>query len=79
MTLRADIAVTLGAFTLEADLTIDAGEVLAILGPNGSGKSTVLNTIAGLTALDRGRITVDATASDVTVLDDPATGRFVPP
>ncbi len=30
-------------------LTIEDGEVLALVGPNGSGKTTVLNVIAGLT------------------------------
>src|SRR5207244_9729514 len=34
------------------------GEVTVIVGPNGSGKSTLLKTIAGLTNLYSGRITL---------------------
>ena len=32
------------------------GEILSILGPNGTGKSTLLNCIAGLLKINRGKI-----------------------
>ena len=38
------------------DLSIDAGEIVAILGPNGAGKSTLLSAIAGLIRPTGGRI-----------------------
>ena len=39
-------------------LSIARGEMVAIMGPSGSGKTTVLRAIAGLEAIDRGRIDV---------------------
>ena len=47
-----------GARTLwrELELTIAAGEFVAVLGPNGAGKSSLLRTILGLAKLDAGSI-----------------------
>lgn len=41
------------------DLSIAAGEALALFGPNGAGKSTLLRAIMGLEALDAGKIIFD--------------------
>jgi branched-chain amino acid transport system ATP-binding protein len=41
------------------DLTLAAGEALALFGPNGAGKSTLLRAIMGLGALDDGEIIFD--------------------
>lgn len=74
MSLSAQIALRLGELDLDAELEVGPGELLAILGPNGAGKSTVLRCLAGLAAVDRGRIAIDGT-----VVDDPSTGVFVEP
>ena len=61
--------------SLDIDVAVDAadGETVALLGPNGAGKTTILRAIAGLLAIDRGRIQIDGL-----VLDDPAADVFVP-
>ena len=50
----------LGGLLVIDDLNLAAqgGELLTLVGPSGSGKSTLLRLIAGLTALDAGRISV---------------------
>src|SRR5205823_1975573 len=41
-----------------ADLTMSAGEFVAVMGPSGCGKSTLLNMIAGLDTPDDGEVAV---------------------
>jgi molybdate transport system ATP-binding protein len=74
VTLDAHLVVDRGAFTLDAELTAGAGEVVALLGPNGAGKTTALRALAGLIALDGGHIELDGRR-----LDDPGERTFVPP
>ena len=52
VTVRFDAKVAVDA----VDLTVDSGEVVAILGPSGCGKSTLLRAIAGLEPLAGGSI-----------------------
>lgn len=74
MSLRADVQLRRGALDLSVDIEVRPGEVLALLGPNGAGKSTLLRCLAGLAAVDAGRITIDSKA-----VDDPAVAAFVEP
>jgi len=38
------------------DVSIDEGEIVALMGPNGAGKSTVLKAIFGLAPIQNGKI-----------------------
>ncbi|MFB6093085.1 MAG: ABC transporter ATP-binding protein [Haloquadratum sp.] len=42
----------------EVSVTVDRGEVAAVVGPNGSGKSTLLRVLAGISAPDAGSVAV---------------------
>lgn len=41
------------------DLTVERGEVLAVMGPSGSGKSTLIHCLAGVLTPDSGAVVLD--------------------
>lgn len=41
------------------DLTLSAGQIMAVLGPNGAGKTTLLNTMTGMLAWQSGETLID--------------------
>ena len=41
------------------DLTVAAGELLAVIGPNGAGKTTLLRSLDALQAIDGGEVSID--------------------
>jgi putative ABC transport system ATP-binding protein len=55
-------------------LTVPAGQCLAIIGPSGSGKSTLLGLIAGLDSPSGGQILIDGI--DITALDEDSLARL---
>ena len=61
---RLDVAYGDFQVLWEAELRVDAGEIVAILGPNGAGKSTLMNTISGLNRPRAGTITFQGARID---------------
>jgi ABC-type lipoprotein export system ATPase subunit len=55
-----------GAVRVEAlrgvELTLERGEMAAIMGPSGCGKTTLLNCLSGLDAVDEGEVVIDGTS-----------------
>jgi putative ABC transport system ATP-binding protein len=47
-----------------ASVTVDAGEIVAVMGPSGSGKSTLLHCLAGILVPDTGEIGFDGRRID---------------
>ena len=69
--LQGDIPVTL---VKDADVTVDAGEFVAITGPSGSGKSSLLYILGLLDRPTSGTVTLDG--QDASALNDDALARF---
>lgn len=56
------------------DLSVAAGELVAIIGESGVGKSTLLNILAGLDDADEGKVAIDGI--DLGTLDEAARTRL---
>src|SRR2546423_5375840 len=74
MSLEARLRVELGTLALDAEISVAAGEVVAIVGPNASGKTTLLRALAGLVPLSGGRVLLDGE-----VLEDAGLGGRIAP
>lgn len=72
--LSAHVVVSVGAFSLDAEIAVDPGQVVAIVGPNGAGKTTLLEALGGLRALSAGWVTVAGRT-----VEDPASGLRLAP
>jgi molybdate transport system ATP-binding protein len=79
MALRIDYGHSLRAFDAHVELTVGAGETLALVGPSGAGKTTTLRVVAGLLRPDRGVVAIDCeTWLDTSAgIDRPAERRRV--
>ena len=56
MRLDTHVVVRRPSFTLDLELTVEPGEVVALVGANGAGKTTFLHAVAGIVALDDGHV-----------------------
>ena len=67
--LEGVIAILRGTDLALPDLTVEAGETLALTGPSGIGKSTALAAMTGLVPLRAGRVAVCGVALDAETAD----------
>ena len=59
----------------DLSLHLNPGDFVTVIGGNGAGKSTMLNAIAGVWAVDSGRILLDG--QDVTALPEHKRAKFI--
>ena len=69
--LMKDLSIELGSNKVlnEVNLSIHAGERLAIVGPSGAGKSTILRLIAGLLLPSNGSLEISGVQQEYLRLD----------
>ena len=72
--LDARVILNRDSLTLDVELQLQHGEVIAVLGPNGTGKTSLLHALLGWLELESGWIMVDGE-----VIDSPDTDSYVPP
>ncbi len=72
-----DVAVGYGDETVvrDANFSLEAGKVMAVLGPNGVGKTTLFKAILGYLPLDDGTIEIDS--EDIRGMSRPAIARAI--
>ena len=64
-------------WSVEFDVTVDAGWFVAVIGPSGAGKSTLLNLVAGFEIPQAGSVAIDgANVNELPPADRPITMLF---
>ena len=72
--LDARVILNRDSLTIDVELQLQHGEVIAVLGPNGAGKTSLLHALLGWLELESGWIMVNGE-----VIDSPVTDSYVPP